>query len=111
MGNLTFAEFSAMNRERCHQWMGSGDTLHHHVIGLAGEVGELCNEVKKVDRAARGVPGGKSDGDVAGEIADVLIYLDLVAMHLDVDLEAAVVKKFNATSVKHGFLQQIPIAD
>jgi NTP pyrophosphatase (non-canonical NTP hydrolase) len=108
--SLTFEEFSQTNRARCHEWMGKADTLHHHTIGLAGEVGELCNVVKKMDRVANGRPGvfPPAPEDIAGEVADVLIYLDLVAMHLGVDLETALVAKFNATSRKYGFPQQLP---
>jgi len=100
--------FSRTNRARCGEWMGPKDTLFHHIIGLAGEVGELCNAVKKMDR--EGLPGhaAPSQEDVANEVADVFIYLDLVAMHLGIDLEQAVIRKFNATSEKYGFKHRLP---
>jgi len=109
---LTFETFSRINRERCREWMGESDTLHHHALGLAGETGELCNVIKKLDRLEHGkVGGGKGPfalrEQAKEEIADVLIYLDLVAMHFGVTLDDVVIKKFNATSKKYGFKQHL----
>lgn len=39
---------------------------------------------------------------LAAELADVVICVDLLAMHYGIDLAAAVVAKFDATSVKMG---------
>jgi NTP pyrophosphatase (non-canonical NTP hydrolase) len=106
-GHINLTSFFAVNRQRCHQWMGEKDTLLHHLVGLAGEVGEVCNAAKKSDR--QGKAGGEpvDSGEVAAELADVMIYLDLVAMHFGVDLGAAVVEKFNPTSIKYGFPQRL----
>ena len=59
----------------------------------AGEMGELCNLIKKL-RRGENVP----KQDVAGEIADTIIYLDLLAARLGIDLTEAVINKFNETS-------------
>ena len=68
---------------------------------LAGEVGELCNVIKKLERERLGLPGSRAtEEDLAAEMADVIIVLDLIAARFDVDLERAVVRKFNATSDK-----------
>jgi hypothetical protein len=40
--------------------------------------------------------------DVADELADVQIYLDLLAANLGVDLEHATISKFNEVSRKKG---------
>ncbi len=67
---------------------------------LAGEVGELCNKLKRLDE-----PGGKSTTtitEVGDEIADVLIYLDLLAARLRINLDAVTVHKFNAVSDRIG---------
>jgi len=104
------AIFSRINRARCEEWMKEGNTVLHHAVGLAGEVGELCNLIKKANRAQVGAVGGEViDLEAVGnEIADIFIYLDIVASHYGVDLGQAVVKKFNATSVKHGFFHRLP---
>ena len=63
---------------------------------LAGEVGELCNLVKKFERD--GFP--KYDGGISefydkldGEIADIFIYLVLFARVVGTDLEQAILDK------------------
>ena len=66
---------------------------------LAGEVGEACNVIKKLERERLGIAGSRATRDqLADELADVLICADLIAMDLDIDLDAAVVRKFNDTS-------------
>lgn len=70
---------------------------------LAGETGEVCNELKKLERFRLGMVGGKEDiQGLKEEIADVLICLDLVAMEFDISLEEVVRDKFNKTSEKYG---------
>jgi len=64
---------------------------------MAGEVGEVCNLTKKM---LRGEKIGKDE--IADEIADVIIYADLLAARLTIDLEEAIIKKFNIVSKKRG---------
>lgn len=48
---------------------------------LAGEVGESCNVLKKLHRFRFGLPGSRATkDDLADELADVIICLDLVLM-------------------------------
>jgi NTP pyrophosphatase (non-canonical NTP hydrolase) len=63
----------------------------------AGEMGELCNFLKKVRRGEE-----IACRDVADEIADVIVYLDIIAHQFNIDLGGAVRTKFNATSDKYG---------
>jgi NTP pyrophosphatase (non-canonical NTP hydrolase) len=78
---------------------------------LAGEMGEamvacllLMNKVKKVEREELGLRGSRvTKEEVASELADVLICLDLLAMHMDIDLGEATTKKFNERSKEMGF--------
>lgn len=59
---------------------------------IAGEVGELCNLIKKVERD--GFP--PYDGffqDLDSELADVFIYLVLIARFFNSDLERAILDK------------------
>lgn len=72
-------------------------------LELGGEVGELLNVVKKLEREDRGWRGSRAtDHDFADECADVLICLDKLARRKGVDLVAATIAKFNATSEKVG---------
>jgi NTP pyrophosphatase (non-canonical NTP hydrolase) len=70
---------------------------------LAGEVGEACNVIKKLERARMGLAGGGGSLEhLAEELADVIICADLIGMHYGIDLGPAVRDKFNKTSVKVG---------
>jgi NTP pyrophosphatase (non-canonical NTP hydrolase) len=70
---------------------------------LAGEVGEACNVIKKLERERLGWRGSRDTIEHLGEeLADVVICADLVALSAGIDLSAAVVAKFNATSEKVG---------
>jgi NTP pyrophosphatase (non-canonical NTP hydrolase) len=70
----------------------------------AGEMGEACNIIKKLERDRHGLPGSRATvGQLADELADVIIYLDLIAAKTGIDLETAIKNKFNKDSHKHGF--------
>jgi len=70
---------------------------------LAGEVGEACNVIKKLERERHGIRGSRATvSDLADELADVIICVDLIAMQYGIDLDAAVARKFNVTSEKVG---------
>lgn len=45
---------------------------------------------------------------IGHELADVVIYLDLLAARLGIDLGAAVIEKFNMTSQKIGSKEKLP---
>ncbi len=77
---------------------GSDWTPADWMTALAGEVGELANLLKKVRRGDVLMTSARSD--IADELADVAIYLDLLAYHCGVDLSRAIVEKFNRTSVR-----------
>lgn len=73
----------------CQDW-----TIADWGNALAGEVGEACNVVKKMRRGdPHWIPS-----DLAKELADVVIYADLLASQLDIDLGEAVREKFNEVS-------------
>ena len=60
---------------------------------LAGETGELCNWIKKIRR------GDKIDlAEVGKELADIVIYADLLAEQLGLNLGECVRSKFNEVS-------------
>lgn len=63
--------------------------LVHYTLGLSGEVGEVANVVKKTLRNGRAAPSE----DLADELADVFIYLVLLAGEAGVDLVAAYERK------------------
>lgn len=94
----------AANEARQVEW-DAGNQLSAAYRGneLAGEVGEACNVIKKLERERLGIRGSRDTVDhLAEELADVIICVDLLAMHYGINLDAAVARKFNATSEKVG---------
>lgn len=95
---LTFQALRHANRMRggsiqkhaALQWEAA-----HWLQALVGEVGELANMLKKIDRGDTDPP---TIGDLAEEIADIQTYLDLLADHIGVDLGEATIGKFNLVS-------------
>lgn len=80
---------------------------------LAGELGELCNNIKKLERAAvGGLDAGTNEkakdittDKLKEEIGGIFIYLDLLASRLNISLEEAVIETFNSKSIKYGLKQ------
>lgn len=68
------------------EWFPSVATsLQHHCLALAGEVGELCNVVKKIERGS--IDEESARQCLVDETADVFIYLCNIAAVLGIDLE------------------------
>lgn len=77
-------------------------TIEYRGNELSGEVGELCNLIKKLARERLGLRGSRATKEqLAEELADVIICTDLIAMQLGISLEIVVKNKFNATSEKY----------
>jgi NTP pyrophosphatase (non-canonical NTP hydrolase) len=76
---------------------------------LAGEVGEVCNAIKKLERERLGWRGSRDTIEhLAEELADVVIVADLIGLAAGIDLWSAIISKFNATSKKVGLPHRIP---
>lgn len=97
------------NRVREREWDPDGAiTLAYRGNELAGEVGEACNIIKKLERERIGLRGTRATkADLAEELADVLICLDMIAMQAGIDLAGAVRDKFNDTSRKYGLTTRL----
>jgi NTP pyrophosphatase (non-canonical NTP hydrolase) len=91
------------NRARQAEWDTDGQIdLAYRGNELAGEAGEACNVIKKLERERRGIRGSRATAEhLAEELADVVICCDLIAMDAGIDLDAAVEAKFNSTSAKY----------
>lgn len=80
-------EISNKNYTRCLRWHPAGInswSLSDWAVALSGEVGELCNVVKKLNR-----------------------HLDLFAAAAGIDLSKAIVDKFNEVSIRNGFPERL----
>lgn len=84
-GNMTETKLRIANRLRQKEWdTGNQLTLDFRVTELGGEIGEALNCIKKVQRERLGIKGSRATmADVADELADVIICVDLIGMHLD----------------------------
>lgn len=72
---------------------GAGGSLAHHVLALCGEVGELANIVKKVERGSLTIDSEIVMLDIESELADVFTYLLNIAALRNIDLFKAYLKK------------------
>lgn len=109
---LTFKVLREANRKRLPTFRNKkGEQVHADETGrewslsdwmcaTAGEVGEAANIVKKVLRGDFTIDEARPE--LAKELADVALYLDLVANLAGIDLGKAVLEKFNEVSVRVG---------
>lgn len=84
---IHFTELRAANVARQAEWDkdSQAQTLEWRANELFGEAGEAANILKKLHRERVGVPGSRAKKiDLAEELADVLICLDLFAMTADI---------------------------
>lgn len=109
----TFEHFTKENLRRCE----AKDGFNHDIkswstsdwlVAVMGELGEAANVAKKLNRVRDGIPGNTEGEDVLmsqliEELADTMIYLDLLFHSLDADLMGAVMCKFQKTSRKIGY--------
>ena len=117
MSNLTFDQLRAANKKRAEFWHGDKPWhLNDWFTAVMGELGEAANVAKKIKRLEDGLIGNaESDTKEALyeklrlELADVQIYLDLIANHCGIDLGAATVEKYNMTSQKLGVLDRFKL--
>lgn len=104
---LSFAGLREINVRRCESAFHPLDewTPTDWACAFAGEAGEACNEVKKLRRLdwadkPTDTPEHRAEivARVGKELADTIIYADLLAARLGIDLGAAVRTKFNEVS-------------
>jgi NTP pyrophosphatase (non-canonical NTP hydrolase) len=110
--NDNYPTLRTANQARQIEWdAGNQLTLAYRGNELAGEVGEACNVIKKIERERLGIAGSRDTIDhLAEELADVIICADLIAISAGIDLDAAVIAKFNATSEKVGLRTRLVAA-
>jgi NTP pyrophosphatase (non-canonical NTP hydrolase) len=116
---LTFPMLRAANMSRCARWHPRGLnewTLSDWACATGGELGEAMNIVKKLNRERDGIAGNTLTEEelrceLADELADVAIYLDIWAASEGIDLGEAIASKFNRTSEKVGFPERLEAVD
>ena len=110
------AELKKVNELRSEQSFNtplSTWSLSQWSNAIAGETGELCNIIKKVERGDyhkrsenasdnpeynNAYAAAQYREEIGKEAADIVIYLDLLCTREGLDLGAEIVKKFNEVS-------------
>ncbi len=107
---MLFQHLRQANETRQGEWGGDDKTdLAFRALEVSGEAGELAEAVKKYLRAERGIQGTTATlDDIADEMGDVIISIDLLAAHLGINLGHAVASKFNKTSRKYELATRLP---
>lgn len=107
---LTIAALQAAHVARQDEWCpDQKPDLSFRGNEMAGEVGEACNVIKKLERERHGWCGSRATIDELGdELADVVHTALLCAITAGItDLEARVIAKFNATSEKNALATRV----
>lgn len=113
---VTLARIQEVSAARSARWHRDCEpfTVSDWAVAVAGETGEMCNEIKKMRRMETGarILGDPVTMDAARlrikkEMADVISYIVLLADELEIDLEDAVIEKFNEVSEREGFLERL----
>ena len=116
MSELSFHDLRKANVHRnnevfsaCNNW-----TPMEWACSVAGEAGEICNAVKKLRRMDEGTNTAKDPQTkeqavhaVAMEMADTIIYIDLLAARLGINLDEAVTQKFNIVTDRMGAMVRL----
>lgn len=115
---LAFETLAQQNLIRCERWHPRGIqdwSLCDWLLAFGGEAGEALNAGKKYKRIESGVRiSGIAPTDLPSaakaimeELADTVIYADLVAQRLGLSLGQAVRSKFNAISQREDFPERL----
>jgi len=109
--SLTFKQLRRNNVERCEQVFHKLNywSLSDWTTALCGKLGEAANIIKKIrrlDSADKDKDSPKHREELFNklklELANVQIYLDLLAAAAGIDLGKATIEKFNKVSKKRG---------
>ena len=65
----------------------SEHALWYPALGLAGEAGEVADKVKKVMRDHGGILTEEARKELVKELGDVLWYMAMLALEMDVELD------------------------
>ena len=111
---LTLKKLQKASTERCGRWHDLHEwSLSDWAVAMAGECGETCNVVKKLNRDEGDIRGNRESRDelmhrLGEEIADTVLYAVLLAERAGINLEREIIVKFNEVSDRHGFDIFIP---
>jgi NTP pyrophosphatase (non-canonical NTP hydrolase) len=119
--SMSFAGLRAANASRCKRWHKGGLeewSATDWATAVMGEAGEMCNAIKKLRRIETDALNINEPGrqftdrktaveSIAKEMGDTLIYMDLLAQRLGVDLEKSIIEVFNQKSEEYEFPERL----
>ena len=103
---MDIKKFQDLNDHRSKKWhRGIEWDLSKWALALAGESGEACNVVKKINRVRDGIQIKNETEDelmemLGYELADVVMQACLLASSAGIDLQQCCIEKFNAKSAE-----------
>lgn len=116
VAGLSFGLLRAANVKRCEAANGFNHRMEswsplEWAGAMAGEAGEACNVAKKIIRLRDGIAGNKPGdldraaliGKLAKEVADAVIYADLVLASEGISLGQTVRDVWNEKSAEIGY--------
>jgi NTP pyrophosphatase (non-canonical NTP hydrolase) len=119
-GALVVSDVQAINVQRAQRWHSgnfhewSGLEWAGALCGEAGEAANVCKKLRRVETGAAGnawsdtpLEGAQLVRALAGECADVFLYLTLLASRYGIDLAEAIRDKFNSKSEAMGFPERL----
>ncbi len=113
---LTFDELRAVNLPRVRRWHTGPDAwgCADWSNAMCGEAGEAANVIKKIRRHETGLGDSANTPPMAvlvpmlaDELADLIIYADILADQFDINLGEAVRHKFNVVSERQNFPEKL----
>lgn len=116
MNNLTFLELAAKNARRCEESFHRIEMWSETdwMTAVAGEVGEAANLIKKRRRLS--TPNNTQEknynaelhiNNVIDELADAVIYIDLLCTRMGGNLEEGIRRKFKEVSKRVGSVVEL----
>lgn len=119
-GALIVGDVQAINVQRAQRWHSgnfhewSGLEWAGALCGEAGEAANICKKLRRIESRIDGnawsdrpMDGAQLVRALAGECADVFLYLTLLASRYGIDLSQAIRDKFNAKSEEMGFPERL----
>lgn len=112
----TMMDLMQVNRTRANRWHQGADdwTGADWSNAMCGEAGEAANVVKKLRRHETHIGSSYNTPVVpdlidalSDEIADVVLYADLLGYHYGIATSVAIRRKFNRVSEAQGFPERI----
>jgi len=88
---MTFKEYQKLSRETAI-YPDLNKNFIYPTLGLAGETGEVVENIKKIIRDKNKLIDKKTKSELSKELGDVLWYLSQLAAELNISLDEIAIK-------------------